>query len=75
MNPLPPYKSSVMFGRDVLCARIDSSSLLGMLVLTANRTRSCALLLDKFHRMAYGLNEPLNCAIRNFNNKFQCSSV
>jgi hypothetical protein len=36
--------SSVMFVRDVLCAWIDSSSLLGMLVLTANphRTRSRA---------------------------------
>jgi hypothetical protein len=36
--------SSVMFVRDVLCARIDSSSLLGMLALTANphRTRSRA---------------------------------
>jgi hypothetical protein len=31
--------SSVMFVRDVLCARIDSSSLLGMLALTANPHR------------------------------------
>jgi hypothetical protein len=40
--------SSVMFVRDVLCARIDSSSLLGMWALTANphRTRSLALLLE-----------------------------
>jgi hypothetical protein len=40
--------SSVMFVRDVLCARIDSSSYLGMLALTANphRTRSRALLLE-----------------------------
>jgi hypothetical protein len=61
--------ASVMFVRDVLCARIDSSSLLGMLALTANphRTRSRALFLERFHRTAYGLNEPLNCAIRNFN--------
>jgi hypothetical protein len=44
--------SSVMFVRDVLCARIDSSSLLGMLALTANphRTRSRVLLLERFHR-------------------------
>jgi hypothetical protein len=44
--------SSVMFVRGVLCARIDSSGLLGMLALTANphRTRSCALLLENFHR-------------------------
>jgi hypothetical protein len=57
--------SSVMFVRDVFCARIDSSSLLGMLALTANphRTRSRALLLERFHRTAYGLYEPLNCAI------------
>jgi hypothetical protein len=52
---------------------VDSSSLLGMLALTANqhRTRSCAILLEKFHRTADRLNEPLNCAIRNFNNKIQ----
>jgi hypothetical protein len=30
-----------------------------------------ALLLERFHRTAYGLNEPLNCAIRNFNNEIQ----
>jgi hypothetical protein len=30
--------SSVMVARDVLCARIDSTSLLGMLALTANPT-------------------------------------
>jgi hypothetical protein len=43
--------SSVMFVRDVLCARIDSSGLLGLLALTANphRTRSRALLLERFH--------------------------
>jgi hypothetical protein len=41
--------SSVMFVRDVLCARIDSSSLLGMLAPKANphRTRSRTLLLEK----------------------------
>jgi hypothetical protein len=62
-----------MFVRYVLCARIDSSSLLGMLALTANphRTRSRALLLERFHNPAYGLKEPLNCAIRNFNNENQ----
>jgi hypothetical protein len=51
--------SSIMFVRDVLCARIDSSNLLGMLALTADphRTRSHALLLEGFHRTAYGLNE------------------
>jgi hypothetical protein len=56
---------SVMFVRDVLCAIIDSSSLLGMLALTANphRTKSRASLLEKFHKTTYGLNEPLNCAI------------
>jgi hypothetical protein len=45
-----------------------------MLALTANpyRTISRALLLEKFHRTAYGLNEPLNCVIRNFNNEIQC---
>jgi hypothetical protein len=66
--------SSVMFVRDVLCARIDSSGLLTMLALTANphRTRSRALLLERFHRTSYGLNEPLSCAIRNFNNEIQC---
>jgi hypothetical protein len=66
--------SSVMFVRDVLCARIDSSSLLGMLALTANphSTRSCALLLERFPRTACGLNQPLNCAIRCFNNEIQC---
>jgi hypothetical protein len=90
INLLPPYESkckllnldtlcrrdisSVMFVRYVLCARIDSSSLLAMLALTANphRTRSRALLLERFHRTAYGLNEPLNCAIRKFNNEIQC---
>jgi hypothetical protein len=66
--------SSVMFVGDVLCARIDSSGLLEMLALTANphRTRSRGLLLERFHRTAYGLNEPLNCAIRNFNYEIQC---
>jgi hypothetical protein len=66
--------SSVMFVRDVLCARIDSSGLLAMLALTANPhcTRSRALLLERFHRTAYGLNEPLNCAIRIFNKEIQC---
>jgi hypothetical protein len=66
--------SSVTFIRDVLCARIDSSSLLRMLALTANphRTRTRAVLLERFHRTDYGLNKPLNCAIRNFNNEIQC---
>jgi hypothetical protein len=66
--------SSVMFVRDVLCARIESSGLLAMLALTTNphRTRLRTLLLERFHRTAYGLNEPLNCAIRNFNNEVQC---
>jgi hypothetical protein len=66
--------SSVIFVRDVLCARIDSSGLLAMLTLTANphRTRSRALLLERFHRTSYRLNEPLNCAIRNFNNEILC---
>jgi hypothetical protein len=47
--------SSVMFVRDVLSARINSPSLLGMLALTANthRTRSRALLLERFNRTAY----------------------
>jgi hypothetical protein len=58
---------SVVFVRDVLCARIDLSSLLGMFALTANphRTRSRVLLLERFHRTAY-------CAIQNFNNEIQC---
>jgi hypothetical protein len=45
-----------------------------MLALTINphRTRSRALLLERFHRTTYGLNESLNCAIRNFNNEIQC---
>jgi hypothetical protein len=47
--------SSVMFVRDVLCARIDSSSLLGMLALTANphRTSSvlCCLFREGFHEL------------------------
>jgi hypothetical protein len=66
--------SSVMFVRDELCARIDSSRLMAMLAPTANthRTRSRALLLEMFHRTSYGLKEPLNCAIRNFNNEIQC---
>jgi hypothetical protein len=88
MNLFPPYESrckllnldplyrrreisSVTFVRDVLCARIDSSSLLGILA-NPHRTRSRAILLEKFHRTAYGPDEPLNYAIRNFNNEIQC---
>jgi hypothetical protein len=64
--------SSNMFVRDVLCARIDSSSLWRMLALTANshRTRSRALLLKRFPRtVSMSLR---TIAIQNFNNEIQC---
>jgi hypothetical protein len=61
----------VMFVRDVLCARIESSNLLMKVRIAAGhyrtRTRLNHMLYIDTHRTNYGANEPFNAAQASFN--------
>jgi Reverse transcriptase (RNA-dependent DNA polymerase) len=61
--------SSALLIRDLLCGRIDSPSLTGLLRFEDNpyARRRNARLVQFFHRTNYGKFEPLNNAIMNFN--------
>jgi hypothetical protein len=61
--------SCVMFVNDVLCGAMDCPNILSKikLVVPTYRTRNRMLLAEASHRTNYGYNEPLNRAIRTFN--------
>jgi hypothetical protein len=59
----------VMFIFDILSGRVNSSNLLSLISINAPwyHTRTTDFLRVDFHRWCVGVHEPLNCAVRSFN--------
>jgi hypothetical protein len=59
----------VMFIFDILSGRVNSSNLLSLISINAPwyHTRASNFLRVDFHRTNYGVHEPLNGAVRSFN--------
>jgi hypothetical protein len=58
-----------MFVFDILSGRVNSSNLLSLISINAPwyHTRASDFLRVDFHRTNYGVHEPLNGAVRSFN--------